>query len=411
MFKAYDVRGVYGSEVTEQNFYRLGIAENSVAKKIVLGMDYREKNAPLANAFLSGYSGETNYLGVMPTPVTAFFAREIEGVSLTASHNPPEYNGAKFLKKQRCYYTSELDQLKKQYSKITASHAGEFSDKLGKLEKKEISAYKDTLPRMGNAIYDLAGGAACAVKELFPSRMFDAPDPRFEKHGAEPKKETLQILAGETVKRKIPGFAFDGDADRVVACDAGKTIDGGILAAFIAQEHYKKNDKILITIDFTNEVCEFIRDELQMRASYSKIGDVHLLKAMEETRADFGAERSGHYSFARHMPYADGIYTAAKLSGTKPGEMAEFASQFTAVTLKEDSYVKIDFEKLADEVIDEAENVETIDGVKIEFGDYCLLIRRSQTEPKIRINSEAKDMENAKEGMRKARELVQKAKV
>ncbi len=165
----------------------------------------------------------------------------------------------------------------------------------------------------------------------------------------------------------------------------------------------------MLTIDCPDEVYSFLRDE-GFTVYYSAVGDVNVLKKVEETHAAFSFERSGHYAFSKHMIYSDGIYAAAVLSNTRPGELIAFAKQFTNVSLITAVPGKADFPRLA-KLIQEKNplGIETLDGVKARFDDYCVLIRASQTEPKIRVNVEAKTNALAKKGMDLALELLKKA--
>lgn len=409
-FKTYDCRGKYGIDATEQNCFRLAAACNAFKRPIVVGMDYREHNDSLASAFFQGFQGDAWYAGHLPSPALAYNSQHGWAVSFTASHNPAGYNGVKFKKHKRCFFENELQQLKKWY---------DFSKPPEKIDFKPLPFedtavkrnYLDDLPEIQNGLFDLGGGAACALKDAFPRRLFDVPDPRFERHASEPKEGTLDVLQAETRKQNQAGFAFDGDADRCIAVDQGRVIDGGILAAFIAARHVPAKSKIFVTLDTQAEVFRFLQDE-GFRTAYTPVGDVHVVKAMLEHGAAFAAERSGHYSFQKHMPDSDGIYTAALLSGTKAGELVEFASQFKAVSLKEEVRFQVDFGQLKDwaETKAGSGNVESIDGVKADFGEYAFLVRASQTEPKIRINVEAASSEKAKKGMDEVKAAMEKCR-
>ena len=411
-FKTYDCRGIYGVDATEQNSYRLGLACNAFKRPIVLGMDYREHNESLASAFLQGFQGEAWNAGHLPSPALAFNTRK-EGwaTSFTASHNPAGYNGVKFKKHGRCFFENELQQLKKWY---------EFSKAPEKIENKPLPPadpavkrnYVDELPEIHDAVFDLGGGAACALKDCFENRLFDTPDPTFQRHAPEPKEGTLDVLQTDTIRQKKVGFAFDGDADRCVAVDQGTVIDGGVLCAYIAAHHVPTQSKIFVTLDTQTEVFRFLQEE-GFQTHYTPVGDVHIVRAMVEQKAAFAAERSGHYSFAQHMPDSDGIFTAALLSGTKAGDILAFASQFKAVSLKDEVRFQVDFTALKAWAEQKAgsQNVQDIDGVKADLGDYAFLVRASQTEPKVRINVEATDAGNAKKGMEEVKAALEKCRM
>ena len=401
MFKIHDIRGKYGEDITTDKFKLLGTAAGLFGNEILIGVDYRPCNTELLGAFCSGFTGTKTVIGNAPTPATAFLSRKL-GLSITASHNPAGYAGAKFFKKQTYVSEDEMAALKKRFEATKqAANAASAPTKQPEL----LEEYIDSLPEFKGGLYDLSGGAACAIKKVFPATIFGDPDPNFERHSPEPKDDTLTVLKEKTRKGVI-GFALDGDADRVIPCDAGIVIEGDVVAAFIAQESFNKNDRIVLSIDCRQEVFDFLRDG-GFKVITSKVGDPNVLQAAMANAAKFSAERSGHYSFLSHAPNSDGIYASALLSGTRPGELAEFKKQFKNVTLIEQVFVKADFAKLKELMAERAPNeLVALDGVKAVFEDYALLIRASTTEPKIRINSEARTSELAAKGMALAKQLA-----
>ncbi len=396
--KAYDFRGKYGSEATEEKCFRLGLAASAYKRPIVLGMDYREHNDSLAKAFLQGFSGETRFAGIVPSPVVGF-AATAWGVQFTASHNPAGYNGVKFKKHRRCFFQSELAKLREWY--FASKKPFVFENRpLPDVDVSLTQKYVEALPDFESGLYDLAGGAVCALRAVFPETIFAEPDPAYARHAPEPKADALGVLRKKSADEKKVGFAFDGDGDRCVVVDGGVVMDGGILSAFIAFFHLPKKSRVLVTLDTQAEVFRFLQDA-GFVVSYTPVGDVYLLEEMLDAGADFAAERSGHYSFKKHMPDSDGIYAAALLSGTRFGEVSAFASQFKQVSLKEEVRFSVDFSKLDALVREKAVRVDVLDGVKAEFGDFTFLVRQSKTEPKVRINVEAADAQKAKRGLEK----------
>ncbi len=117
MFKIHDIRGEYGREVTLEKFFFLGTAANLFGNDIVIGMDYRPHNKKLLQAFCSGFEGEKTLTGPAPTPATAFLSEKL-GLSITASHNPPQYAGAKFFKKMTYVTEEEMRSLRKRFEEL-----------------------------------------------------------------------------------------------------------------------------------------------------------------------------------------------------------------------------------------------------------------------------------------------------
>ncbi len=435
LFKGYDVRGVYGDgkgEVNERRFFALGRAMAQFDSEIVVGMDYRSHSDTLTAAFASGFasnadengneSGATKnkienkvvFLGRATTPCVAFCAKRF-GASVTASHNPPEYAGLKPFRNRRCFYGEDLAQLQSYYSQEenSASNAAiaAAAKKASKLKEDEDTkrAYVESLPEFENGVYDLGGGAACAFAPLFPKTIFAEPDPLFSKRAPEPNDETLEALKAETLKRRCIGFAFDGDADRVAAVDSGKFIDSGVLGAFYASRFLKRGDVIALTIDVSGEVCDWLANE-GFQVVFSPVGDINVTRKADEAHAAFSMERSGHYAVTKHLLYSDGFYLAASLSSAKPGEIDSFAAQFKNESASEKIEARVNFRDLERLFRDKnPARIETLDGVKAWFDDYCVLVRASQTEPLVRVTVEGKTHEAVVKGLETARKLVGKA--
>lgn len=406
--KTYDFRGKYGSEATEEKCFRLGLACNAFKRPIVLGMDYREHNDSLAKAFLQGFKGEARFAGTVPSPVIGYNAAAW-GVMFTASHNPAGYNGVKFKKHKRCFFEGELAKLREWYDASNPPFLSQGTPLPG-VDESLRQTYLDALPEFEFGVYDLAGGAVCAIKEVFPGALFSEPDPTFLRHAPEPKADTLSVLQKKSVEEKKVGFAFDGDGDRCVVVDQGHVVDGGILSAFIASSHLPKKSRVLVTLDTQAEVFRFLEDQ-GFSVSYTAVGDVYLLQEMLSVGADFAAERSGHYSFKKHVPDSDGIYTAALLSGTRFGEVADFASQFTQVCLQDEVRFPVDFERFKSLAEEKAVRVDALDGVKAEFEDFTFLVRASRTEPKVRVNVEADSLEKARRGLLRVHDFLGQCRV
>lgn len=418
MFKGYDVRGVYGSEVTEEKFFVLGQAFNEYAKRLVIGMDYRQHNDSLLNAFLNGFAGETAFLGIAPTPATAFNTTEF-GVSITASHNPPEYNGLKPLTKKRPFYAQEMSDLKIRYAQLEAlaEKSGrlsntKFEKKLVKENKTLLKEYTDSLPEFKPAIYDLGSGAVCAIKNVVArdggELLSSEPDPFFKQRSPEPNDESLTALKQKTVSENKLGFAFDGDGDRLALVANGRVLDGGVTGAFLAVQNLKKGDKLAMTIDVSEEVFDFLTD-YGFQVYYSPVGHVNVPKKMEDVGGVYAMEYSGHYCFANRMLQADGPFNAALLSQARVNEVIEFADQFKVKRFVTKEPVRINFAAF-EKIVREKEPLamETIDGVKAKFEEYAFLVRQSQTEPKVRIFVEAKTQAGIDKGLKLVKDLIRK---
>ena len=192
MFRKYDVRGVYGSEITPEKFIRLGAAMQCTGRELALGRDYRAHNDALRTAILSGYSGTVFDVGVCPTPVLAFAAQK-QGAMLTASHNPSEYAGLKFCVQQHEATFHEMFVLQENYASAVPDGATAVVEDAS----QALSEYAAILPAFEDGLCDLGGGAACALpKKLFPATLFGEPDPSFSMRSPLPEDATLGARLG-----------------------------------------------------------------------------------------------------------------------------------------------------------------------------------------------------------------------
>lgn len=387
-FKDRDIRGIYGLELSEKDFFNLGLVLDNFSDTLILGMDYRIHNDTLCKAMVSGFNGEISYLGNATSPMVAYLSAKL-GICLTASHNPPEYNGAKFFKDKRSFFGDEMIDISNYYYKIKG---GEYklNERKLKVDIDLKNSYLDEIPEIDvNAgIFDLCGGAACSVRDIFPNRIYDIPDPLFERHSPDPCDSALHELKKITVFNDELGFAFDCDGDRVVIVGDGKVIGADIIIAYVAENYLKKGDAIVMSLDCRNEVYNYI-ENLGLKPYYAAVGQDALIKKAFEVNANFTGEQSHHFSFTKFMPYSDAIYFAAVFSKTKPKDILNFEHKFKNVVHQETFSFQIDFTKLENSLSKKSLSIDKSDGIKATFEDYCVLIRSSKTEPLIRVSIEA----------------------
>ncbi len=389
MFGEYDVRGRMGEEITENNFFLLGKALNRIGyKELVIGRDYRKNSLELAEALAEGFGDDVLNIGVVPTPVVAFFS-ENGGVQITASHNPPEYNGAKIFKKRTLIGKNEMDKIRKEFEKIKKEKQNTKKRNVFKENNEIVKNYLEKLPEIENGIFDLGGGAACSIKEIFPKTIFATPDSEFAHHSPEPKEGTLNKLEEIAKKEKEVGWAFDGDADRAVAVVDGKVIRGDILGAFFAANELKDGSRIVVSVDCSEEVIDYLKRRFTI--FYSKIGTPNITKKSFEKNAAFSMEFSGHYTYYRWLPYSDPIFISAKLSKYGAKEFGAFVKKFKNTMVYYTIPTRINIKKIKEKLEKKGFEISTLDGIKATKEDVSTLVRHSNTQPITRIQIEGKN--------------------
>ncbi len=421
MFKTHDVRGLLNTQINQGTFYTLGRATARVFRyEATTGRDYRTGHRVLESAFLAGFESEggqvSTILGNVPTSV---ISEENDGLGLcfTASHNPAGYCGVKFFIKNRYCTQNDIIRLKEEYDKLGGQETIRVPAyrliEPSMNSKETIWDYCEKLPPFQNAIYDLAGGAACALEFLFNKKIFYSPDPDFKHHSPEPMDSTLTDLKKKTINSKSLGFAFDGDADRVIAVDNGKTIEGHILLIELAKQNLSPNDKVVLSIDCPTEAFEKLEDE-GFKPSWAPVGDINVIQKALECGAKIAGERSGHYSFLPDYPYSDGLRAASIASNSmKVGQLTKLSEEFKNICLIESVFVRADFNKIQN-YLNEQKNIQeiiTIDGIKATFDNFSILIRQSNTEPKIRINAESTSLNDSQYAINLAKTAIEVSKI
>ncbi|MCC7569733.1 hypothetical protein KO465_00105 [Candidatus Micrarchaeota archaeon] len=393
MFGKYDIRGKYPSEVNEENFSKAGTAIKKMMKEFkikdfVVASDYRKSGKSLIDSLCS--APNSIFVGPMPTPCIQYRA-DFVGI-ITASHNPPEYNGLKLFLNNGTLPEKYYKKIKNLYqvSKPVKTKKVVLNKKL---RKEILENYISDLPNAGNAVFDLGGGAACAVKNLFPKRLFDMPDPTFKKRYPEPKIGTLSVLE-KTVKNRI-GIAFDGDADRCVVIDK-KMIDADVLGGYIVSKNMIDSKNIIMTVDCSSKVFSNLIEQ-GFNCKYCAVGIKDVEKTMRRFKDSFGFENSGHYYASNRKYVGDGIYFGLLLSNSKPNSILSYQNSLsierTQLTVK-----KVNYQTVRDflEKLGAVEFIE-LDGVKGITDDWSVLIRNSNTQPLARVSVEAKNKIKLKE--------------
>ncbi len=383
--------------------HHLGLSLGNKYSSIVIASDFRETSDSLlsvmAGAIMAG-GADVYYGGKVPTPVLAFGARNHDaGVMITASHNPPEYNGIKLWNSDGSAFTDE------QMNEIIGEEVEEWYETGKWREENIIEDYRQAILKEFSflnlkTVVDCSNGAG-SVLTPFLLRELGAdvvtlnchPSGEFPGHPSEPSEENLEYLKRMVVRCKADlGIAHDGDADRFIAVTpTGRYLSGDyILALFSKVLGYRK---IVAPVD-SSMLLENFAEVLRC-----KVGDANVSHMMKSRGVEFGGENSGTQIFAKWRYTPDAIYAALKFSEiTMREDIDALVETFPRYNIIRKSIYyenREDMEKKIEEFVKDYD-VERIDGYRVSLGDGWFLIRFSGTEPKIRITVEFEDEKKAK---------------
>ncbi len=444
IFKPYDIRGIVGKTLTPAIVERIGHAIGSEArargvKALVVGRDGRLSGPELASALARGLNAagcDVIDIGRVPTPVTYFAAQHLgtqSCVSITGSHNPPEYNGLKVVLAGETLAGEAIQALRQRLLRNDLTH-GE-----GRVTQQDVrQAYLERitgdikLGRMLRIAVDCGNGVAgelapalmkrlgCEVQELYCE--IDGTFPNHHPDPAHP--ENLQDLIAAVRKNQLDvGLAFDGDGDRLGVI----TPDGDIVwpdrqLILYARDVLSRNPgaEIIYDVKCTRTLPEEIR-KAGGKPTIWKTGHSFIKAKLKETGAALAGEMSGHIFFKeRWYGFDDALYTAARLLellSRDPRTTHEvFASLPNTVNTPElhlkmaegEHYALI--KELAAKASFPDAKVTTIDGVRADFADGFGLVRASNTTPVLVFRFEGDNAQALDQIQRRFRELVLSAR-
>lgn len=432
IFREYDVRGVFPTDLDDETVRLLGLGFGSKiartkGKTMILGRDVRLSSPHLRDMMAQGLveaGMEVMDLGVVPTPVFYFAIHHFKadgGVMITGSHNPPQYNGFKLNVGPDSIYGAEIQEL------CQHIEAGNFvkPEKLGSVRQENvISTYQDYLKRNLKIdepirlVMDCGNGCAGLVApKLFQDMgclvdvLYGEPNGRFPNHHPDPTvPANLQDLI-HRVKAKAYnlGIAFDGDADRIgVVDEMGNTLWGDQLLIIFSRHILKKNPGATI-IGEVKCSQNLFRDVAKSggKPIMWKTGHSLIKKKMRQEGALLAGEMSGHIFFNdRYFGYDDAIYASGRLIELLCQEARPLSQLlwglppvFTSPEIRVDcpDEIKFDIVKKVKDYFSAQYDVVDVDGVRVIFPDGWGLMRASNTQPAIVMRFEAASVSRLKE--------------
>jgi len=397
------VRGVVGEDLTPDLVERLGRASAlwSGRGRVFIGRDTRGSGPELEEAFARGVAavgGNAVLAGVLPTPAIALLALDL-GAVISASHNPPEYNGVKLFDGEGRKLTDAAEE------EIEALLDAEPGDEPGKIDRVEIatdSYFEHIVERFGSDLSGLRIAVDCA------NGAYSGIAPQaFERLGAEvapvaaaPDGDNINVGCGATdlslLKRIVGdgsfdlGIAFDGDGDRMLAVDAaGEPVDGDQILAILALD--LNVDLIAVTV-MTNLGFHRLMGERGIRVVTTDVGDRYVLEALRREGGVLGGEQSGHIIYLRDHVTGDGLAAALLLCAALKGRTLSEAAAVMPHYPQAQQNVPVSTKVLSQSLLAE---IERLNG---ELGDRGrILVRPSGTEPVVRVLAEAHDYSEARD--------------
>lgn len=430
VFKAYDIRGTYPDQLDAQFAERLGrafvtyLVQNYpamlIAKEVVVGEDMRSSSPILREALVRGLTASgvsVRYIGMIATEQLYHACGSLgrAGITVSASHNPKQYNGFKMV--------AQLPELVSGAAIREVFEAGEFVTvgRVGTVTNADLSlAYVAKVLSLVKTeaflpleiVVDTANGmGGPAVEKVFAdlpfklTKLFFEPDGAFPNHPADPLLPANRVVLEARVKADGAdfGLAFDGDADRCFVIDeAGEMVPGDFLTALLAERMLAGMPRGTAVV-YDARASWAVSDRIRSaggRPVIERVGHANIKPRMKQENAIFGGEISGHYYY-RDFYYSDsGLITALKVcelvstSGKSLRELWE--------PLRNNYFISGEINSTVADAASAMKRVEAtyadakishLDGVSIEYPDWHCNVRSSNTEPLLRLNLEARSRE------------------
>jgi len=442
LFGSSGVRGLVNSFLTPELACKVGsaVASHAKAEKALVARDTRVSGSMIEDALVSGLLAggvRVSLVGSVPTPVLAYATMRLKadvGFMLTASHNPPQYNGIKIFDGESLSYTDESQSA---VEKIVAEDSSVRADwrEIGVVSHVDASHFYFEMVRKAvmlrkqwrvvvdpgcGATFDV-GPALLKVAGCRVTALNAQPDGFFPARRSEPTAESLKDLACvvKAVGADV-GVAFDGDGDRVAFVDEeGSFVDFDRSLAAYAAYSLKGVDGGTVVTNVEASMCvETMAEAVGGKVLRTKVGDVYISEAIKRCDAVFGGEPCGAWVHPRFHYCPDGPLSAVLLLKALEEEgmgLREFVAEVPEyVTLRENLACKNDLkykliesaEKTVKQAFPEYIDFSTVDGVRLALKNGWLLIRASGTEPLIRLTVEGESLKAANDIMGRGTALV-----
>jgi len=426
IFKACDIRGIYGKDLTEREAYAIGRAVGTrlVRKTVVVGGDLRPSTLPLKESLIQGLihtGAEVVDIGMVPTPAFYFALRHWKiygGVMVTASHNPAEFNGFKIVLEALPVTPEDLKdiQIIIQEGKYLSGAGKVISRPIIRKYQQFISSFFSPPPRSQKVVIDAGSGSLSLIAPaLFESlnyqvvKLYCEPDGTFPYRHPNPAiKENLKDLVQKVKETSANiGIAYDGDGDRVIFVDdEGEVVSGDKAIIILVRELLasKPGGKVVYDIKCSTIVPETIRQDGGIPI-VERSGHAFIKRRVILEGAVFGGEISGHFFYDLLEGGDDALYSSLLMGKIVTDRMQKLSQMVKAIpTYYITPDIRIPYGNLSPEEILSAiregargEQISELDGIRVQYSEGWALARISVTEPLLTFRFEARNREKLPE--------------
>jgi phosphomannomutase / phosphoglucomutase len=429
LFGTNGIRGIPGKDLSLEFVTEMAQSIASYfegPKPLLVGNDVRNSSPTLAKAVLSGVmaaGSETQEAGLAPTPAHQFAVRTLgygAGIIVTASHNPPQYNGMKVVGSDGVEISRQSEReienvyFEKKYKKADWKTIGRSGKEtrvienyiqgiMSQVERQKISSMAPTV------VLDVGNGAQAVTAPYLCERLGckvitinGQADGNFPGRGPEPTPAVLKTMS-DAVKTYHAAFgvAYDGDGDRSLFCDENGEIywgdrTGSMLVDFLLDKH--KGGPVVTTVS-TSQLVGIITKNKGAEIVWTTVGSVDVSRAMINRSAPLGLEENGGFFYGPHIPVRDGAMTTALVLNVLAARKGSFSKIIGALPTFYQKKAKFECpnDKKKDvmaklEAQSKEGQIDRTDGLKIWLDDHTwILLRPSGTEPLIRVYAESDD--------------------
>lgn len=424
IFKAYDVRGIYPTEIDSKVARRTGRAfiDYLGARRIAVGRDVRRSSPEIASAFIRGarsQGAEVTDIGVVGTDMLYYYvaSRDLDGGAIiTASHNPPEYNGIKMTRKGALALSGDAG-IKEIREALVAGRFADDPGDVGPPVRQEtisddyarhcLSFIDKAAVRPLKAVLDAGNGmGAIGAAAIFPRlpltliKMYFELDGSFPNHPPDPlvEENRRDIMARVAAEKADIGLAWDGDADRCFFIDdTAQFVPGDFVTALLGRAFCRKEPGARIVYDVRASWA--VRDLVKAAGGtplMHRVGHAFIKKRMRDENAVFGGEVSGHFYFRENWFADNGMIPGLLVVEMLGREKKKFSELLAPIRAK--YFISGEINSKVKDVEAALRRVEEryrdgraykLDGLSVEYDTWHFNVRPSNTEPLLRLNLEA----------------------